>query len=137
MSKKLFSETTEHPISMRRLGIFKDQSYESRQNLAFDWRAFLKQPFISVGEWEDAEALAGNWVTCACGNQCDIIPRQFPTGAPIDSQLAILGIKFQDAIKAGHSNHALQILDQIEARSIYLIQIIEDFNAQPKILRGN
>jgi hypothetical protein len=46
--------------------------------------------------------LVTNWMTCACGNQCQSLPRLY-SGAPEDHYLATLGVRFQ--------NHVLHISD--------------------------
>lgn len=43
-------------------------------------------------------ALAENWVTCAVGNQCDIIPRR-SDGTPEDRDLRDLGYSFYENLK--------------------------------------
>lgn len=49
----------------------------------------------------DAEVVSGwlneseSWVTCACGNQCAIIPR-CANGAPLDNHLQNLGTNFYE-----------------------------------------
>ena len=62
----------------------------------FDWHSFLTKKRRTVKEWRAAEVLSHSWVTCACGNQCALLPRhkgcdQFPEGSPIDAQLFELG----------------------------------------------
>lgn len=45
-----------------------------------------------------ATRLSGHWVTCACGNQCSIIPRD-ASGEPYDSKLNILGLEFFEHVE--------------------------------------
>jgi hypothetical protein len=73
------------------------------------------------GRRRRAVTLASKWTTCACGNQCDIIPRTVD-GRPIDATLTHLGILFPRTIEDGNYDGALSILDQIEARSAVLIK---------------
>jgi hypothetical protein len=61
-----------------------------------------------------------SWTTCACGNQCDIIPRT-EMGAPKDDQLANLGVSFHEAVLDRDRKKAISILHQIEKRSSILI----------------
>ena len=35
--------------------------------------------------------LSGDWPTCACGNQCAVIPRFEGNGEPEDKELSLLG----------------------------------------------
>ena len=70
---------------------------------------------------------ACSWVTCACGNMCDIIPRvtndEFSgPGRPQDHELAQLGAAFPKFISADDYEGALDCLDKIEKRSEILIQ---------------
>lgn len=103
----------------------------------FDWNEFLsKESFTSV-ELTNANILASNWATCACGNKCKIIPR-LEGGAPIDRKLNILGRTFHYYISnMFHANEinehmsknaAKEILKEIEIRSIEIINEIEGKN---------
>lgn len=72
-----------------------------------------------------------NWVTCACGAQCHVIPRDI-YGMPKDMLLAKLGTTFGLSIRAlSHATditianmyrlRAVETLGQIEERSATLI----------------
>jgi hypothetical protein len=101
----------------------------------FDWREFLTRDKISDIEWDKAYILSKNWTTCACGNQCDIIPRDSDTGRPDDNVLATLGGTngFHGAIMNKLKEEALQFLELIEIRSGHLIkEFIEDEKAKLK-----
>jgi hypothetical protein len=63
---------------------------------------------------------ASQWVTCACGNQCALIPRGFD-GAPLDEKLAKLGIAFCGDVGWYNLHLARQTLRQIELRSAELL----------------
>lgn len=65
--------------------------------------------------------LAAKWTTCACGNQCEIIPRN-PLGAPEDETLASLGTDFYRQVKHRDAKSARETLERIEKRSALLIQ---------------
>lgn len=73
-------------------------------------------------------SLAGQWVTCACGNQCSIIPRD--GGIPEDFALFRYGIRFSSNIEDLDINKAAQTLEKIEVRSEYLIKQILKQNAK-------
>lgn len=66
---------------------------------------------------------ARSWVTCACGNQCAIIPRT-PAGRPLDPWLAAAGNYFPEAIEDGESDNyllaerALKSIEQYSERVI-------------------
>lgn len=78
--------------------------------------------YMTNKKWENAVDKAGDWVTCACGNQCSIIPRI--GNAPIDGKLYTLGLEFPSAIADGDFLGAMEILHKIEERSCELIQEI-------------
>ena len=96
---------------------------EKQGEETINWHEFLKRENITEEEWSDADDLAESWVTCACGNQCYIIPRD-SAGEPLDKDLAYLGglSGFLGAIKKQNRESALEVLDKIEARSAILIQ---------------
>lgn len=89
----------------------------------FNWNEFLNKKNISKEEWDNAESLADSWVTCACGNQCDVIPRDC-FGGPKDRELFRLGYNFYKVIGSKDINSAKEILKAIEERSAYLINEI-------------
>lgn len=70
---------------------------------------------------EKLEFKAQDWVTCACGNQCSIIPRDRWNGHPLDPQLFILGGDFFMHIDNRNYAKAAVTLMEIEARSSELI----------------
>lgn len=95
---------------------------ESKGKAKFDWRKWLKRKNHKDGAWKWASKRAAAWVTCACGNQCAIIPRGI-TGVPLDNELAMMGgiTGFYGAVAAKNASYALKWLEQIEKRSAYLI----------------
>jgi hypothetical protein len=86
----------------------------------FDWNHFLRKPSRTKEEWDDAHKLAGQWVTCACGNQCAALPRD-PWGVPIDYELKRLGCDFADFIALKQPKAARRLLEKIEARTTELL----------------
>lgn len=96
----------------------------------FDWFAFLKQDMESISEdsFDEANALADNWVTCACGQLCKVLPRG-SGNCPTDEKLYELGMDFAHAIDdLRHTGldedrlKALEILNKIEARTTLLLE---------------
>jgi hypothetical protein len=89
-----------------------------------DWHERLKSlSLIDSVTLEKWKAESCSWVTCACGNQCDVIPRN--DGVPDDPELMVLGAKFHTYIchrKAGYAEYTLK---QIEERSAELIKQIQ------------
>lgn len=127
----------------------KQKTYaETRGKKPFDWNRFLAKKKFTDDELMEADELAGNWVTCACGNQCSIIPRvkghYKSAGEPKDYQLYELGLDFSHAVSdmaqyyGGDTggfeearDEAIQTLAVIEKRSAVLIaQILKKKNAQ-------
>lgn len=105
-----------------------DKTYcETRGEKPFDWNRELDELIAGrSGSLTDDRRLdmAFHWVTCACGNQCAIIPRlsiEHNPGAPEDNQLAHLGMRFHDDITCRAWLGAKQTLARIEARSAILI----------------
>lgn len=80
-----------------------------------------------VSELREMAGLSGSWVTCACGNMCDIIPRigGLQGGQPRDGILTRLGIDFHKHIKSINPEQALDTLNKIEERSAFLIKEIK------------
>jgi hypothetical protein len=68
--------------------------------------------------------LSGSWVTCACGNQCAVFPRDM-YGKPVDSVLESLGRKFHFYIIEGNWLSAMKVLCSIEERSSFLLDEIK------------
>jgi len=67
-----------------------------------------------------------SWITCACGNLCDKIPRYSDAGAmhnaaPTDLRLYSLGNIFCENLKNGDIAHAKLTLARIEERSIEIL----------------
>lgn len=97
----------------------------------FDWNKFLNKGKWSQTELCDAAEKAANWVTCACGNQCAVIPRD-RCGEPFDFKLKALGVDFSEHIDHArdsespleHIAKARKVLDKIEKRSTILINQI-------------
>lgn len=100
---------------------------ETSGRKAFDWNDFLNKSKITNEEWKKAKEDASSWVTCACGNQCDIIPRN-NNGRPVDSILSNLGGSdgFFGAIMEKDKKLAKVYLKKIEIRSTILIKIEVD-----------
>jgi len=97
---------------------------ESQGKKPFDWFEALNQKEITQSDWCILLFLAKSWVTCACGNQCNIIPRDYFDGQPLDKELKNLGIFFSDAIRSRNKQIALNVLEAIEIRSGELIEEI-------------
>lgn len=63
----------------------------------YDWnKALSYQRVLPAAILKEMADLASSWVTCACGNQCAIIPRH--GDCPDDTGLARLGGKFSEYI---------------------------------------
>lgn len=114
-----------------------DRTYaETTGHAPFDWNKWLDAAIAdpnSITKEEHAKVcgLSFKWVTCACGNQCAIIPR-YETGVepeddpgpgmPEDPVLQSLGGDFHAEITYKGWGEAKRVLQDIEARSAILIQ---------------
>lgn len=97
------------------------RTYAKSQGEAdFDWRRFLDRKNKTDEEWWSAYGLARSWVTCACGNQCDALPRDH--GEPWDAKLAALGRLFACEIHACDAKRAKVTLGKIERRVAKLLK---------------
>lgn len=97
---------------------------ELEMGTSFDWWKALEEAedwHITDNRWSNLTSRAGSWVTCACGNQCAIIPRD-SEGEPKDEELSDLGLEFYSAIMGRHLTEAAFILCEIEQRSMELIK---------------
>lgn len=107
-----------------------DKTYaETRGEPPFDWWKALDNPTAFADN--ELAVKAGAWVTCACGNQCAIIPR-FQDGQPKDDELDSLGMRFYAAVESGNWSLAKITLRQIESRSSFLIsEELQILRSQP------
>jgi len=88
----------------------------------WDWFKFLDLSKKKKLQFQDiADRKAGNWVTCACGQLCDVLPRD-ESGIPEDEQLRTLGKIFYDSIVDSDFKFAKKLLKRIEKRSLKLIK---------------
>ena len=89
----------------------------------WDWYAFLNAS-KEVKEKYSNEAcnLSGGWVTCACGQLCDVLPKDGYAVAPLDNKLVNLGLSFCDNIEDKYWGKAKETLDKIEERTIFLLK---------------
>lgn len=96
---------------------------EEKTGETFNWYEELKK---ENPDWETLKKKAGDWVTCACGNQCSIIPRN-ECGCPHDDVLEHLGGSegFYGAVVDEDAEEAIHLLDMIEQRSAFLIKTIQ------------
>lgn len=86
---------------------------DSELDDGFDWHEMLTSP---QPDWKHMEIMSASWVTCACGSQCQIIPR-YPGGMPCDYILATLGVIFDKAVMKRDAKRSLAVLGLIEKRS--------------------
>lgn len=89
----------------------------------FNWyteldKAILNEP--NEAEWDDLNDMSGDWVTCACGQLCNSLPRA-KGGRPEDSELCELGINFAKSVHKKDWKLAYKDLDRIEARTAFLL----------------
>ena len=100
----------------------------------FDWLAFLEHvaenannldqyavdPVSRFKMLSQIRQLAGLWPSCACGQLCQKLPRDY-LGAPRDRDLFALGRRFYDQVKNLDWPEALTTFHKIEARAAVLL----------------
>jgi hypothetical protein len=96
----------------------------------FCWFEFLNQPKsdFSKEDLKDAYALSKDWITCACGQLCNSLPRHEKSNAPIDPILVDLGMKFMGDIDYAYEayvDHEEGFLSRIESAKSVLVKIEE------------
>jgi hypothetical protein len=91
----------------------------------FDWWKALENPpkYDNIDQ-DDLADMAGTWVTCACGNQCEAIPRR-SDGEPWDEDLRDLGLLFYYQIRDLEWEEAKETLRKIEIRSAEILTGLE------------
>lgn len=101
---------------------------ERHGNYKIDWWRELDNPPMS-GSKEHRVLITQSerWVTCAVGNQCDVIPRD-RKGCPHDYKLHALGVAFDLYITNAEWKKARKTLLKIEKRSAKLIAEINKEN---------
>lgn len=103
-----------------------DKTYaETMGQPAFDWNLFLDRADAGEIAYEGKEYkvachLSGSWTSCACGNECAVIPR-YDDGSPIDCELWEDGVAFYREIARADWVEARLTLARIESRSAILI----------------
>lgn len=117
----------------------KETYAESRDEAPFNWNIFLQQAIKTRGKSVDEKtflkvsALSESWVTCACGNQCSILDRDYD-GEPCDKTLYNEGMKFMDNVQDKEWGKAKLTLARIEKRSAKLIE--EKLQKEVNMLRS-
>jgi hypothetical protein len=102
---------------------------ETTGNKPFNWFNFLSKAIEAsdngtrVANRDKAEGLSQDWVMCACGHQCKIIPRD-SDNAPKDARLSRLGLDFCDHVTSEEYLKALGTLTLIEHRAGVIIDRI-------------
>ena len=97
------------------------------KNLKFDpknweWYSFLDASKEIKEKYNlEADVRAGNWHTCACGQVCNMLPKK-EYNMPLDDKILDLGIDFCGFIGNEYWNKAKITLDEIEARTIFLLK---------------
>lgn len=99
---------------------------EEKQGTSFNWNEFLNKKKYTEEEVEEGVNLAGDWTTCACANQCAIIPRD-GDGEPYDQKLSRLGGKFASDVErieiAVLSNKNVKYAQKIAKNTLAKIEV--------------
>ena len=95
---------------------------ETKSKAPFDWFKALSKDCKDMNEKEVKELAnkSRDWVTCACGNQCAIIPRG-EEGIPVDKKLHTLGSNFHGSGISRMENAMYNYFDEHENKK-YLKQ---------------
>ena len=94
------------------------KSYTEQQGKELiDWNKILNDESVPISNYKRR---AMDWVTCACGNLCDVIPRG-RLGKPKDYKLKILGYFFSVEIENNDREGARETIQRIEKRSTEII----------------
>lgn len=104
---------------------------KQQKRIEFDWNKFLSNKNKTRDEKSISKTLSRSWVTCACGQQCQIIER-FHHGEPTDNQLAYLGDIFCTQICDENYELAKKTLKLIEMRSSEIINHIKNIQNKTK-----
>ena len=88
----------------------------------WDWYAFLDASNVIKEEFKrEAFSLSSDWITCACGQVCDVLPKGLYS-SPLDEEASGLGMDFCDLICDEDWENAKTTLDKIEKRTIFLLK---------------
>lgn len=91
----------------------------------FNWLTILADlgngAWMSEDKMGELQDMAQRWPTCACGQLCRQLPRM-EDGCPKDSKLRGLGGSFADKVNRRQWCKALDIFQQIEARTTELLE---------------
>lgn len=90
----------------------------------WDWYAFLNaSKEVKERYYDKAEGLSEDWVTCACGQVCNMLPKVSNLhNIPLDVDARYLGYHFALQIDNKDWENAKITLDKIESRTIFLLQ---------------
>ena len=91
----------------------------------FHWLAALEEAAANPHKMKDDETVAlrrasSAWPTCACGELCRLLPRNW-NERPLDGELTNLGGKFTILIALLQWDYALATFHAIEARAARLL----------------
>lgn len=115
------------------MGTYKETYAESCGYSKLNW--FKELDLLIAGKpskysYTELTSRANSWTTCACGNQCSIIPRNSSNGEPKDSILKRLGYLFNNQVESEQWEDARDTLVNIEHRSAILIEEISKGNRE-------
>jgi hypothetical protein len=104
---------------------------ETQKAKPFNWFEWLNKKNFTLEELDEKNHLAGDWVTCACGNMCSILDRE-EGGEPKDEQLEDLGTDFSEHVADIHDIQEKLVedpyLDEFEKK-----ELLKDFHRKRKM----
>ena len=87
----------------------------------WDWNEYLNASNEDKANYyNEAKDRASNYATCACGEVCKVLPKDV-ADVPLDNKLRFLGLSFYDTIIDMNFDKAKIILEDIEARTKFLL----------------
>jgi hypothetical protein len=100
----------------------------------WNWNIFLdyavKGHELTHEIMSDATSESASWKTCAVGKLCDVLPTRSGSEQPLDEIASTLGFRFHGQIQMGYYDQAQKTMEEIEARTIYLL-------SQPNYIDSN
>lgn len=85
------------------------------------WWKVINRAIKNEEEFTEVEKLRSSvWISCACGEQDDRIPRS-REGEPLDKTLQSFGLDFYDAVGMNDPKEAMNVLIKIEHRAAIVI----------------
>lgn len=106
---------------------------ETKSTYVYNWPNIiynLKHRLGTVNERKEWDLAARSWVTCACGNLCNAIPRSAFDGQPVDGELYHLGKIFYEYINKACFPPSPSFHEYYARKAANTMQVIEKRSAE-------